>query len=471
MFREHAYVEVLQRLRIYRLEPYGKNAEVDYMIGASLCRTSSRNAAQDRFQFMLDRYRLLPEERKAVRTEMQKCAINSPPTVIQFLSTGQSSGTVGGKDAGMVYTGLEYPNEKEVTFPDLELLSSDYVNVIRNIPTEEYEKRMFDRRDSARGVAYIKHMLQANFADELKWDEKENAVRRGGRQTTVASYVRATAVGPFILASTGGHTQAQLVQIGRELERVAEFYHRQYDMLLPTKLVVVYMVNNQLEMKHLAESIHGIEVSDSAIGYSIAADMSLVGIIPRMRFGTLKHELLHLMVRGNFGDVPPWLEEGLAALYEVSRFRGTTLIGQPNWRGKILQYRWIHRPKIEKLVKMNWVSFDGYLELQDVENNSSDEAHDENGNKIKYDFSHTQDIERSMNHAMARYFILYLQDKNKLLPVYKAFKGVDVDTPTADAATLLNATLKGIDGMNLQQVEKDFEDWFNSSQLGAHGHP
>ena len=88
----------------------------------------------------------------------------------------------------------------------------------------------------------------------------------------------------------------------------------------------------------------------SSIGYSFQPNMSRVAVIPSTTIGTLAHELFHLMVRNDFGDIPPWMDEGMAALYEVSRIRGTMIAGIPNWRGTVLERFWDIRPSVEDLV-------------------------------------------------------------------------------------------------------------------------
>src|SRR6185312_16671652 len=62
-FYGRRYAEVLTRLYDYREQPYGKQAEVDYMIGSCLCRTGSRDKARRRFEWILIRYRLDPAQR------------------------------------------------------------------------------------------------------------------------------------------------------------------------------------------------------------------------------------------------------------------------------------------------------------------------------------------------------------------------------------------------------------------------
>jgi hypothetical protein len=52
--------------------------------------------------------------------------------------------------------------------------------------------------------------------------------------------------------------------------------------------------------------------------------------------------------------------------------------------------------------------------------------------------------------------MLYLQQTNRLTPVYKAFQAREVGT---DSATLLREVLNVPD---LQGVEEDFRDWFQA---------
>lgn len=104
--------------------------------------------------------------------------------------------------------------------------------------------------------------------------------------------------------------------------------------------------------------LHGLEVAFGTIGYSFKNDLSVSAVVRGPYAGTLKHELTHLLVRTNFGDIPPWLDEGLAALYEVSRLEGDYLRGLPNWRAEVLKRYWDGEPQVTELLGMNWKQFD-----------------------------------------------------------------------------------------------------------------
>lgn len=49
-------------------------------------------------------------------------------------------------------------------------------------------------------------------------------------------------------------------------------------------------------------------------------------------YGTFLHELMHAMVHNDFVDVPAWLDEGMAMMYERSMWSSGQLIPLPNWR-------------------------------------------------------------------------------------------------------------------------------------------
>jgi hypothetical protein len=141
------------------------------------------------------------------------------------------------------------------------------------------------------------------------------------------------------------------------------------------------------------------------------------------------------MARNQFGDIPPWLDEGMAALYEVSRRDGERIEGLQNWRGDVLRRFWDLRPRVNELVQMDWQSFDAA--------------------------QHSRE-QQAANHAMARYFALYLQDRGDLSRVYRAFQQQAVEdltgNPSQDSGGLLQLTL----GRSLAEVDENFVGWFRS---------
>lgn len=403
MWNDEQYREVALKLIEYRKGPYGENAVVDYMLATSLCRIPDfKERAAKYFQWILAYYSLDSTSRRKVIKEMQECAQKSDtkPETIVFMTKRVGSGSAGVK--GKMYHWLD---------SDYAPLTSDPVEVVKDIPIETLQKRLFDASQKDEALDSIKKIVTNKF--------------------------KITTTPHFIIASSSKHTMEDLNEIGKGLEAYLDFYVQKYQVTAPAYFITVYLVPETWELQKLAEKIHGIKVSDSSIGYSYQDDLSIVGVIPKMTYGTLSHELFHLVVHNNFGDIPPWMDEGMASLYEVSKIAKNGIVGLPNWRGKILERYWQQRPTVRNLVRMDWNSF----------------------NNSEGDYEAKQ---QAVNHAMARYFILYLQNKQKLVDVYKAFRDRKVedmkDDPGTDAVLLLESVL----AQSLPETDKDFVQWFKS---------
>jgi hypothetical protein len=398
------YQAVLPQLLNYQDQPYGRNEEVFYMIGTSACRIAGMQELGARcFQWMLDNYRLDEDSRRKVKKEAEICLTTERPIMV-VLAAGHrtTSGT-----AGISSKMFHWIDQKNVPLGD------DSAKIVRQIDPAVFESRLFD----------VDEMAAA----------QHNLAKLAGR------HFRVVARPPFVLASAGPHSISQLESIGDELAKVVDFYSAQYGMPGPSHMISVYLVPSVHQLRKMALRLHGIEITDSSIGYSYRDDMSLLGVIPTQTIGTLKHELFHLLVRKRFGDIPPWLDEGMAALYEVSSFNNATLEGRPNWRGPVLERYWDLRPRIAELVASDWPTFDA----ETIQANFKSKLH-----------------KQAANHATARYFILYLQDQNRLVDVYHTMQA---RSPLADTHTVLTSTdaLTQLLGQDLDQVDQAFADWFN----------
>ena len=399
LWQTGSYAAAFADLTEYRKQPYGKTFEVYYMAGTSLCRISgTRDLGVRYLQWILDNYNLDPDARRTVESERGICeaASTAKPVLISFNTTAATAGVSG--------------STKMFYFVDREnALRSVPVEVIEEIPLEVLKQRLFLPGDSAA------------------------AIRNASELVKSAATIEAT--DHFVLASVGGrHSQAELRRMGAALDRTFAFFVGNYGMRPPKHLITVYLVSSSNELQRLSRSLHGIAVAPQSLGYSYRDDMSMVGFVPTTAIGTLNHELFHLLVRNDFGDVPPWMDEGLAALYEVSEASGDSVRGVPNWRGRVLRELWSEAPTAEALVRMNWL-----------------------------EFSSAEDVfataEQAANHAKARYFMLFLQERDQLTAVYRAFQERQIGS---EPATLLESVLKE----DLQSVEQDFENWFESLPNG-----
>jgi len=195
-------------------------------------------------------------------------------------------------------------------------------------------------------------------------------------------------------------------------------------------------------LRKLAATLHHVTADPGAIGYSVPNDQSIVAVIPGAEIGTLLHELTHLLVKRDFADAPPWLDEGFAALHEVSHWEGNRLVGDPNWRGDLLrELGYPNRPvSLAALLTMHGDDFNAYQ---------------------------SGDFERApVNHALARYFVLQLQQTGRLASVYRALRGQDAFSDAvvrSDASVLSDerrrANIEAALGAPFAEITRSFAAW------------
>lgn len=406
------YEDAYPALREHRLAPDGKSFEVDYMIATCLCRINFRDEGRRLLNWIPTRYKLTSNNRAAVENEVKVCA---PPAAAQpskiaamprdiEVTTIKTSGGVSGK--GGAYIPVTGGRQNSVL--------SYSADLIREIPLDELKSRLFDPADKDAAAAGVKKLAGNEF--------------------------KVKAVGRFIMASSGSQTDAALDGIAQGLEKFIAFCLARYKMAPPAKLFTVYLVPQAYKLQSLAARIHGVRLASDTIGYSFHGDLSLAGVVADGAYGTLNHELVHLLVRANCGDIPSWLEEGLAAAYAVTTVNGDEFTAARNWREPILQKFWAERPTIGAMVKMGWDSFEAKPNDED------------NPDVLK---------SRATVHATASYFILYLQEKQKLSAVFNAFREMDInkieDDPGAQNIKLLESALN----QTVDKINQDFDNWFN----------
>jgi hypothetical protein len=398
------YAEVLPALKEHRrTAPYGKNEIVDYMIATSACRVPGEEAlGRQMLLWILSHYNLNPESREMVNAERRRCPPTATMIPVSLSLVGVGPASTSGTRGKMFYDigrGEDVP------------LANEPVVVHRAIPIEELEARQFPPEEAASAVAAVGQLAGPGY--------------------------RVEAHEAFVLASRG-HTSAQLARLASGLSRYVDFYATEYGIPRPPRLITVYLVENAAEMREVAERVHGIGVSPSSIGYSFRDDLSMVGIIPGEIYGTLAHELFHLLVRRDFGDVPPWLDEGMAALYEVSQVEANGDVrGLPNWRGRVLEAVWYSRPSIADLVGADWQAFEAQVGESDP-------------------------VRQAANHATARYFVLYLQEHELLVDVYRAFRERDAARIQGEPAEQAVQVIESVVGMPAPAMDARFAAWFEA---------
>lgn len=481
------YARATQELIAYRERTGVRTPEIDYMIATSACRLPDRRQlGNEFFTWILQNYNLSPATRTRVESQRQLCSATAAPDRLPATAP-----------AAMV--GVAYHGKGGTNF-NAQPSGDSRATVVAAIPPEQFAQRLFVPSDSQQAVRSVAKLIGPDFEvqvvghfilvgprpsatgarsagvspgilnaaappsggsgagspspslnpdldDLLKsksskapMPQTPNAPARAPAPNAPAGRPTTQSASPSDMvqqmAPVTSPSADELKRVGESLEQYLQFFVSEYGMRPPPFLITVYFAADLAQLRDLARKLHGIDLAPGSLGYSFSADQSMVGWADGKIYGTFAHELFHVMVRGNFGDIPPFLDEGMAALYEVSGFEQGRAVGVSNWRGALLRQYWAERPGIKELVQMNRGALDDVAGPSDAGGGSGKQA---------------------ANHATARYLMLYFQERGELLPVYKAFRSRKVnDRPAAQGVELLESVL----GRPLATVDTQFAEWF-----------
>lgn len=410
------YEEVLPELLIFRdNNPAFRSASFDFMIATSFCSLDdevlSKRGCDVWFPRVLS-YNIDYEQRKSVKSIQNKyCAQANEVNSNQLLAIN----TLLLRRTGSAGVGGDLKH----FHPTDNTISSKPIRVLREIPEDEIKSRIIKKS----GVAET-DLLSKGF-----------------------DYVSKN----FLFKSYSGHNSEKLASMANHLEPAYSFFIENYGFSEPDHFITIYLVSHD-HIRDVADEKYGIALPVGAIGYSNHEDWSMLGLIRKSSIatGTLKHELFHLLVQENFGDIPVWFEEGLASLYEESKFENGKLMGVPGWRGNILRQYFSKRPTIEELVKMKPYQFNNVVVEGEPEFGTDEEWID------------PADQKQAVNHAMARYLMIYLQNNYDLQSLYKAFKNTKSSDfkllPGDEYVKLLEQSLN----ISIEELDQNFVQWFKS---------
>lgn len=193
-------------------------------------------------------------------------------------------------------------------------------------------------------------------------------------------------VAPFVL--TGDLAPERLHEYAGSLVRMAlDRLRRDFFARDPSEPVVAYLFADDRAYRYNAIELFG-EDPETPYGYfdpqrrALVMNMATGG-------GTLIHEMIHPLLRANFPAAKPWLNEGLASLFEQSRDRDGHLMGMPNWRLPGLHHalRSAQAPSFAKLLASDAATFYGER--------------------------------RGINYALARYLLYYFQERGVLPQLWR----------------------------------------------------
>ncbi len=144
--------------------------------------------------------------------------------------------------------------------------------------------------------------------------------------------------------------------------------------------------------------------------------------------GTLVHELTHPLLAADFPGAPPWLNEGLASLFEQCQLTDDRIRGLVNWRLPYLQ---------EAVAKQTLIPLRRLVAMP------ADEFY------RRY----------SVPYAESRYLCMYLQEQDLLVRFYKAFRAAAASEDPATRDATGAATLESVTGKPLETLQADWLVW------------
>ncbi len=173
---------------------------------------------------------------------------------------------------------------------------------------------------------------------------------------------------------------------------------RDYFKKDPTDIIDIWLFKDKESYeKYARELFH--DTPTTPFGYYSSQHKALIMNIATGG-GTLVHEIVHPFMRRNYPECPPWLNEGLASLYEQCRDRDGHLHGETNWRLAGLQEA-IRDDRVPSFEAMTGMDDDAFY------------------NK-----------DRGTNYSQARYLCYYLQEKGLLVKFYHAAVKAQKDDPS-----------------------------------------
>jgi len=190
----------------------------------------------------------------------------------------------------------------------------------------------------------------------------------------------------------------------------------------PEEIIDIWLFGDAPSYRRYSAELFG-EVPSTPYGYFSDEDDALIMNIATGG-GTLVHEIVHPFVAANFPGCPPWLNEGLASLYERCSERDGKIWGTTNWRVTGLKQA-IRRgalPSFEHLMALDTYGF--------------------------------YELDPGTNYAQSRYLCQYLQDRGLLRTYYHQVVKNHADDPSG------YDTLKQVLGEDdMLEFQRRWEKW------------
>lgn len=218
----------------------------------------------------------------------------------------------------------------------------------------------------------------------------------------------------------------------KELNELISFLKNQYEISNPNYYIPIYLYESDLTnegyqgFSRFTKKVHG-RGAGGRIAYFNPLDFSVVSWMA-VNNGPLYHQIVHAMLLQDYPQIPVWLSEGFASMFEES---GHQFMPMDN-------YRLLYLQQATKYRKM--------LSLQDLITSSKDDY--ESGSQSM------------LYGATARYFTMFLREKGWLETIYSELKKSNSNDPEIVNHVLVQKTGYGLSALDIQ-----FNSWLKYRRL------
>lgn len=230
---------------------------------------------------------------------------------------------------------------------------------------------------------------------------------------------------PFVLA--GDLPAGQLDEYYREtIVPTQRTLNIQFFDAPPAQPIVVMLLRDDDSYRELSSEFDGLH-RDCYAGYYLRDERRIVVNVSTGN-GTLAHELTHALAHADCERLPEWFDEGFASLFEQSEFSddGLQLLGLSNWRIHYL---------VPALKRDRLPSLDDMISRGEIRSQNE-----------------------GLDYATARYFCLFLQQRQLLGPFYRKLRQ-SISTDPSGRGTLLNLFRAD----DFTAIENEFAEWLRST--------
>jgi hypothetical protein len=404
LWMQKNFSEAFDGALLVRNQYFGRTIEIDYIIGTSACRLGRTRVGLAYLTSALSAAGKSPAAVRSISTAIGDCGpvLQTEDLLIASLAQVMNPVQVGAQGSFKTYWAM----------PDSAVINSLLPEQIVPIKAEVLAARRRPIGDSTEAVKTALELAGSN--------------------------VIARAYGKYILVGQSEKVRKEVAELLQTYER---FFNKSFGLDLPNYYVTVYLLSAE-KLPLFAASAHGLKLPSRAIGYSHQDDLSIASVHNLPNNGSLCHELFHLMARSSFGDIPGWLDEGMASVYEESKVETDgSITGLHNWRLQVLYPSRQNLPSIAKILGQSRAEF------------------------------YTANPEKAaLNESLARYFLLFLQRNDLLSEVFNAFReSTPENFPVIDPANALKALqihaedlLVKSTGRPVAKLDDEFHGWLDS---------